>query len=153
MNPINNELAIISEIKHSKSKMKLLNLKSLVYLCFLFLLILFSVSFCRAEETKKKIYGECEACKLSHSKIVRYNKRFPSAQEQLKSKNKDCIVAGCSGQLCIDNPNKGISTCEWREEYACYRNATCKKQSNGQCGWTMDEDLKHCLNGKTGRNF
>lgn len=59
-----------------------------------------------------------------------------------------CVVAGCSSQLCVDE-NQGplYSTCEWREEYACYKGATCERQSNGSCGWTMDDRLTSCLGG------
>ena len=59
---------------------------------------------------------------------------------------KDCVVGGCSNQLCTDAASGPIiSTCEWREEYGCYRAATCAKQSNGQCGWTQTPELMQCL--------
>jgi len=38
-----------------------------------------------------------------------------------------------------------ITTCEWRPEYACYRNTSCSAQSNGDCGWVMDDELRRCL--------
>lgn len=61
-----------------------------------------------------------------------------------------CIVAGCSGQLCIsDSPEGagGISTCEWREEYGCYKaHGECVEQQDGQCGWTQTPALLSCLN-------
>lgn len=56
----------------------------------------------------------------------------------------DCFVGGCSGQLCTDQPG-AISTCEWREEYACYQTATCERQPDGQCGWTETPELTTCL--------
>ncbi len=57
-----------------------------------------------------------------------------------------CVAGGCSGQLCIEEgSNSGITTCEWREEYACYRNAECRRQSNGQCGWTQTSTLTQCI--------
>lgn len=57
-----------------------------------------------------------------------------------------CVVGGCSSQLCVDASEGDIvNTCEWREEYACYRNATCERQASGQCGWTMTDDLNACL--------
>lgn len=55
-----------------------------------------------------------------------------------------CYVGGCSGQICSDEPG-AVSTCEFREEYACYQSARCERQTNGQCGWTMTEDLQMCL--------
>ena len=57
---------------------------------------------------------------------------------------KQCYVGGCSSQLCTDQPG-AISTCEWREEYACYRDATCEVQADGNCGWTPTAELQACL--------
>jgi hypothetical protein len=55
-----------------------------------------------------------------------------------------CFVGGCSSQLCTDEPG-AISTCEWRDEYACYHTATCERQADGQCGWTDTPELQACL--------
>lgn len=57
----------------------------------------------------------------------------------------DCVVAGCSNHLCVQRGNPGMSTCEHRPEYACYRGATCERQDDGSCGWTMTENLRQCL--------
>jgi len=54
-----------------------------------------------------------------------------------------CRATGCSGQICADSDM--MSTCEWRPEYACYKNATCSVQTEGDCGWEMDDELKRCL--------
>lgn len=55
-----------------------------------------------------------------------------------------CYVGGCSNQLCTDEPN-AVSTCEYREQYACYQTARCERQASGQCGWTMTTELQACL--------
>jgi eight-cysteine-cluster-containing protein len=55
-----------------------------------------------------------------------------------------CFVGGCSGQICSEEEGV-ISTCEYREEYACYQKAKCERQSNGQCGWTPTAGLQACL--------
>lgn len=55
-----------------------------------------------------------------------------------------CFVGGCSGQLCTEEQG-AVSTCEWREAYACYQNAKCERQTNGQCGWTSTPELNMCL--------
>ncbi|NVB82282.1 MAG: hypothetical protein HOV81_28130 [Kofleriaceae bacterium] len=55
-----------------------------------------------------------------------------------------CYVGGCSGQICSDREG-AISTCEWREEYACYQSATCERQDDGTCGWTQTAELAACL--------
>lgn len=55
-----------------------------------------------------------------------------------------CFVGGCSGQICSDQEGV-VSTCEWREEYACYQAATCERQPDGACGWTPTAELNACL--------
>ncbi len=56
-----------------------------------------------------------------------------------------CVIGGCSGQLCIEEGDDGVSTCEFREEYACYGSASCERQADGQCGWTQTDELTSCL--------
>lgn len=58
-----------------------------------------------------------------------------------------CYVGGCSAQLCTDKPD-AVSTCEYRDEYACYQSAKCERQSNGQCRWTPTATLNACLSTK-----
>ena len=66
-------------------------------------------------------------------------------QESLiQEPQKTCYVGGCSGQLCSDQPDIA-STCEYKEEYACYKSSTCRRQSNGECGWTQTAELSACL--------
>jgi hypothetical protein len=62
--------------------------------------------------------------------------------EQLVS--PQCYVGGCSSQICSDHPG-AISTCEWKDEYACYQTATCERQADGNCGWTQTAELDACL--------
>ncbi len=58
---------------------------------------------------------------------------------------KACHVGGCSSQLCSDTPGVA-STCEFREVYSCYqKTSSCKRQSNGECGWTQTNELKVCI--------
>lgn len=63
----------------------------------------------------------------------------------------ECVKAGCSGQLCV---NKGdqpvITTCEWKEEYGCYKLATCETQANGKCGFTWNTEFRQCMAKLTG---
>jgi hypothetical protein len=55
-----------------------------------------------------------------------------------------CYVGGCSAQLCTEERG-AVSTCEYRESYACYKTAKCERQPNGQCGWTPGAALNSCL--------
>lgn len=57
---------------------------------------------------------------------------------------KQCIKSGCSGQICSDHEE--LSTCEYRQEYACYETAKCEVQATtGECGWTETTALTQCL--------
>ncbi|HEU0036994.1 MAG TPA: DUF6748 domain-containing protein [Kofleriaceae bacterium] len=62
----------------------------------------------------------------------------------METADAPCFVGGCSGQICSDQEGV-ISTCEWRDEYACYQTATCERQADGQCGWTETPELQACL--------
>lgn len=55
-----------------------------------------------------------------------------------------CIVSGCSNELCGEE--ELYSTCEYKNEYACYQSAQCERQDDGDCGWTESEELIQCLN-------
>ncbi len=60
----------------------------------------------------------------------------------------ECIVTGCSGQICSD---KEVTTsCEMMDAYLCYKTAKCERQPSGRCGWTQTDDLKQCLNEAVG---
>ncbi|HEV7397121.1 MAG TPA: DUF6748 domain-containing protein [Pyrinomonadaceae bacterium] len=60
--------------------------------------------------------------------------------------SKPCIRTGCSKQICADH--NVMSTCEWREEYECYRKASCERQADGDCGFTKTPELASCLKRK-----
>jgi eight-cysteine-cluster-containing protein len=62
-----------------------------------------------------------------------------------------CQRTGCSGELCLPAGESLMSACEWREEFACYRQAQCEKQKDGACGWTRDRALEQCLREKGAR--
>jgi len=61
----------------------------------------------------------------------------------------ECVPAGCSKQLCVEESIAGdiISTCEYKEVYSCYREASCEKQQSGKCGWTETKELIECVGG------
>lgn len=56
---------------------------------------------------------------------------------------KECRKTGCSGQICADSDI--ITTCEFRSEYACFQNARCERQQNGECGFTQTSELTSCI--------
>ncbi|KYG04417.1 hypothetical protein BE21_04010 [Sorangium cellulosum] len=60
-----------------------------------------------------------------------------------------CVVTGCSGQVCADDDV--LTTCEWREEYACYgKHGVCERDASGQCGWRDTPELDACLESASG---
>lgn len=59
-----------------------------------------------------------------------------------------CYVGGCSAEVCSADPH-AVSTCIYRPEFACYKQATCERQTSGQCGWTPTQALQMCLNQNT----
>ncbi|MEX0913204.1 MAG: hypothetical protein WDZ56_01595 [Candidatus Paceibacterota bacterium] len=58
-----------------------------------------------------------------------------------------CAIGGCSSQICGEagEVEDIATTCEWREEYACYAVSRCERQANGQCGWTETDQFNQCL--------
>jgi hypothetical protein len=56
---------------------------------------------------------------------------------------KACFASGCSGQVCSDE--MVVSTCMYRPEYACYKQAKCERQATGECGWTPTPAFNACL--------
>lgn len=79
-----------------------------------------------------------------------YRLKNPGVQDDPSLK---CVVGGCSGQLCVEEGDDGISTCEWRDEYACYKTARCERQQNGLCGWTQTVELDSCLKNPSGASM
>ncbi|MEX0877289.1 MAG: Gmad2 immunoglobulin-like domain-containing protein [Candidatus Spechtbacterales bacterium] len=69
--------------------------------------------------------------------------KFDLSAEYKNIAQNDCIVTGCSGQICADE--EVITTCEFREEYACYKDAICERQESSECGWTLTPQLAQCL--------
>ena len=62
---------------------------------------------------------------------------------------EECVIAGCSGQLCIaagDVETAGFDDCAFLPEYACYKAfSSCGLGEDGACGWKDTEQLGLCL--------
>lgn len=54
-----------------------------------------------------------------------------------------CVKTGCSGEICSDQ--QIATTCEWSPAFACYANAACERQADGQCGFTQTPALTKCI--------
>jgi hypothetical protein len=57
-----------------------------------------------------------------------------------------CVVGGCNGELCTEQNRTVRTPCRYSPTFACYRNARCERQANGQCSWTITPQLRQCLN-------
>lgn len=58
-----------------------------------------------------------------------------------------CIVNGCNGELCVAIGSDDMaSICVVMPEFACYKTlGTCKRQQDGNCGWTQTSELDQCI--------
>lgn len=70
------------------------------------------------------------------------------ASNTFEIRDEGCAIGGCSGQLCgeADFIRSIGTTCEWRDQYACYRKARCGRFGpGGSCGWEPTPELAACL--------
>jgi eight-cysteine-cluster-containing protein len=63
------------------------------------------------------------------------------------TKDSDCTVAGCSGQICIEKNNieNRMTTCEFRPEHTCLKETQCLCISN-KCRFEENKNYLNCLN-------
>ena len=69
--------------------------------------------------------------------------KFQSKSALKKREKNRCVITGCSNQICSEG--EVITSCQYFEEYACYKKAICEKQDDRKCGWTATEELAVCL--------
>ena len=90
-------------------------------------------------------FEECQAAGYPIMESYPEQCKTPDGRTFIRNTSQgQCYISGCSGQVCSDQKNI-ITTCEYKEEYACYKAATCERQADGQCGWTETIELKACL--------
>jgi len=71
----------------------------------------------------------------------------PKPSETPAKAKTDCIVSGCNSEICQSfSKEPSYSICLYKPEYECYKKTKCEKQSNGNCGWTVTDELITCLN-------
>lgn len=63
------------------------------------------------------------------------------------SETNGCVRAGCSNQLCVDQSDADdiMTTCEYKDEYACLEQSVCERQANGECGWSESDEYISCM--------
>ena len=60
-------------------------------------------------------------------------------------RDTDCVIGGCSGTICQGKDSEPIvTTCEWKEEYACYKLSNCLCVS-GLCRWEKTAEFLNCF--------
>lgn len=69
----------------------------------------------------------------------------PAAPVEPTPSASGCVKSGCSGTVCAEPGNEVVTTCEFKPEYACYRDAACERQGDGHCAWTLTPALTACL--------
>ena len=70
-------------------------------------------------------------------------KSLTTTPTKSEKSGNECVVTGCSNQICASE--EVVTTCDYKEIYSCYENATCEAQEDGRCGWTVDKALIECL--------
>ena len=81
-------------------------------------------------------YGERGSRFYKSQKDSNYTDNYSSKIKDVTYSNRGgenqtvrCVTGGCSGELCLNSKNKGISSaCEFKEEYRCRVN--CKARNN-----------------------
>lgn len=66
-----------------------------------------------------------------------------------------CKVGGCNNEICLnENDEVATSICIYKEVFACYQSAECKKQNAEKCDWSQTKELATCLkeNDESGSN-
>ncbi|MBP7832685.1 MAG: hypothetical protein KA035_02840 [Candidatus Levybacteria bacterium] len=119
---------------------------------FKFILIGFFVLFFLTLGTAAAIYSFKEVSRSNNNEFEQIPSISPKPTNEfeispLPQANGECVISGCSRQFCVSkSESEGfVSTCEYKEEYACYKTATCEVQANGTCGWTQTAELTACL--------
>ncbi len=62
--------------------------------------------------------------------------------------NSDCAIQGCNSEVCAPANESIMTTCEWKDIYACYNEEiTSCECINGTCGWKLTSELLDCIDG------
>lgn len=106
---------------------------------------------CDLKDPTKRYVGTPTSCM-----VIRYTCDFAAGEAYFSNDcgcgctvpaKPACKPAGCSGQICSDKDL--MTTCEWRESYACYQKlGVCERGTDGTCGWRDTNALEACLESK-----
>ena len=103
---------------------------------------------------KDSLNSDKNSDKLNSDELLKNSDEVNLEELYACSSDDDCIVGGCSGQLCTakqttESGEKDllISTCEMKPEYVCYKITTCGCV-DGVCDWNKNLDFTSCLEEK-----
>lgn len=72
----------------------------------------------------------------------------PPEEETECQSDSDCVVAGCSSQLCVPvSMADVVTTCEYLPEYDCLQYTTCGCHDD-VCGWEENQEYLNCMEEK-----
>jgi eight-cysteine-cluster-containing protein len=64
----------------------------------------------------------------------------------LQGGNKECVTAGCSGELCVPyNKRYMVTPCIWKCNYSCLKKYGDCGLVNGKCKWKASTKLDQCI--------
>lgn len=66
----------------------------------------------------------------------------------------ECAITGCNSELCVEKSEAGevASICVQNKAFDCLSYSQCKRQDDGQCGWTKTPEYLNCLDNITVKN-
>ena len=99
-----------------------------------------SDSDCKADEYCKSLYDDGFEGSGSGSDAMM---EPPDGVCTPKETKGECVVSGCSGEICADD--YWDSACVWEDAYACLKLASCGTLADGSCGWITNEKYYECL--------
>jgi eight-cysteine-cluster-containing protein len=67
----------------------------------------------------------------------------PIPSSEACSNDADCMVGGCSNELCGLRGEELVSTCVWKPEFTCFEKTKCGCV-DGQCAWKHNEVFDAC---------
>lgn len=107
------------------------------FLLIIFLMILLALAGC---EIEKREQGK----ETTPREIIKDDKETPLKEAECLT-DSDCVKGGCSGTVCQSkNAEPVFTTCEFRPEYACYRQISCSCVK-GQCSWEKTKEFEDCV--------
>lgn len=123
---------------------------SILILLFIILVVVLLYTFAKKQDFLGKIINKQTDNLTQVNKNI--SEKIDSISEEVSKSN--CVIGGCNGDTCYDPEiNQVNSVCMPYPTMNCYKNAECKRQASGKCGWTQTPELLSCFASKTDINL